>query len=292
MPYIAKTGIARDIKISYMNNGEPMEVEDGWDFWVFRTQLRGGLKGEKSTDSYDFGGSFRADRITEELKIRLRASFDYEEENYNFEDEDPYSSIGKDQDINVEAVKSLNDHWSAGLYGKAEKNTYRNQAYSLSITPAIEYNIFPYKESTYHEYRIFYYIGLDKKAYLEETIYNKTKELLGRQTLGFSLEIKQPWGSIDTRLEASSYLHDFSKNSLQLSGYFSFNLFEGFNFDFGGYYSMIHDQLSLAKRDLDLTEILLHRRELETQYYFRMYFGFSYTFGAIYNNVVNSRFGN
>jgi len=38
-------------------------------------------------------------------------------------------------------------------------------------------------------------------------------------------------------------------------------------------------------------EILLHRKELETQYQYYISFGLSYTFGSIYNNVVNPRFG-
>jgi len=39
-----------------------------------------------------------------------------------------------------------------------------------------------------------------------------------------------------------------------------------------------------------LEEILLRRRELETSYYYYFSIGLSYTFGSIYNNVVNPRF--
>lgn len=60
----------------------------------------------------------------------------------------------------------------------------------------------------------------------------------------------------------------------------------------GGGASLIHDQLNLVKQDLTTDEILLQRKELATQYQFFTSFGFSYTFGSIYNNVVNPRFGN
>ena len=53
---------------------------------------------------------------------------------------------------------------------------------------------------------------------------------------------------------------------------------------------MIHDQLSLPKESVATEEILLQRQELATQYEYRLEAGFSYTFGEIYNNVVNPRF--
>jgi hypothetical protein len=40
------------------------------------------------------------------------------------------------------------------------------------------------------------------------------------------------------------------------------------------------------------TEVLLRLRELATEYSFDFGVGLSYTFGSIYNNVVNPRFGN
>lgn len=59
-----------------------------------------------------------------------------------------------------------------------------------------------------------------------------------------------------------------------------------------GNYSIIHDQLGLTKGAVSAEEVLLQRKELETQYSYYVSFGGSYTFGSIYNNVVNPRFGN
>jgi len=55
--------------------------------------------------------------------------------------------------------------------------------------------------------------------------------------------------------------------------------------------SRIHDQLGLPKRGATEEEVLLHRREIATQYSFHAGFGLNYTFGSIYSNVVNPRFG-
>ena len=54
--------------------------------------------------------------------------------------------------------------------------------------------------------------------------------------------------------------------------------------------SLIRNQLYLPKKDLTDEEILLQRRQLATDSRYRVSFGFSYTFGSIFNNVVNPRF--
>ena len=68
-------------------------------------------------------------------------------------------------------------------------------------------------------------------------------------------------------------------------------MFEGFSFDLNGGYSGIRDQINIPQRDLTIDEILLRRRQLETNYYYWSSIGFSYTFGSIYDNIVNTRFG-
>jgi len=59
-----------------------------------------------------------------------------------------------------------------------------------------------------------------------------------------------------------------------------------------GQYSVVHDQLSLPKGDATTEQILLQRKQLETQFQYNASIGLTYTFGSIYNNIVNPRFGN
>ena len=54
---------------------------------------------------------------------------------------------------------------------------------------------------------------------------------------------------------------------------------------------MINDQLALPKGGISDTDILLRNKLTETKFSYYAYFGVSYTFGSIYNNVVNPRFG-
>ncbi|MBT5056892.1 MAG: hypothetical protein HOM68_10170, partial [Gemmatimonadetes bacterium] len=69
----------------------------------------------------------------------------------------------------------------------------------------------------------------------------------------------------------------------------SVRLFRGLSLRVEGGVDRINDQLSLAAGEASLEEILLRRRELATDYEVWGQIGFSYTFGSIYNNVVNNR---
>jgi hypothetical protein len=65
---------------------------------------------------------------------------------------------------------------------------------------------------------------------------------------------------------------------------------KGLRLYLGAQASLVHDQLGLVKGGATEEEVLLQRKELATQYQYFFQFGFSYTFGSIYNNVVNPRF--
>ena len=89
----------------------------------------------------------------------------------------------------------------------------------------------------------------------------------------------------------SNYLHDWSKNNLSLDIYLNLRIAKGLSFRLYGGASMIHNQLSLVKGGATTEEILLRRKLIGTQYYLFSSFGITYTFGSIYSNVVNPRFG-
>jgi len=106
-----------------------------------------------------------------------------------------------------------------------------------------------------------------------------------------TLEIKEPWGTLASSLQGSNYFHDFKKNRFEFSTEMSLRLFKGLNFNINGSYERVRDQLSLIKGDSALEDVLLRIRELSTNYEYRFSIGLSYTFGSIFSNVVNPRFG-
>lgn len=297
--YVAKTPLAEYLSVTYKRPTKAAQVVDRWDYWVFSISFNSFINGEKLQDYLSLWGSLSARRITEEWKISFSFSANYNENNYSFETVDAkgqkgkmtISSFSRSQSFSGLITKSHTDHWSYGAFGSAYASTYSNISFSWTLAPAIEYDVFPYSESTRKILRILYRINYSSTSYLEETIFEKTSERLWSQSLSFSLSVKQPWGSVGGALEGSHYLHDFDKKRLRVSGNLSLRLFEGFSLNFFGSYSRINDQLSLRKGTASQEEVLLRRTQLATSYSYYASIGLSYTFGSIYNNIVNPRFG-
>jgi hypothetical protein len=289
--YVARTPLAKQISISFEQPAQTTVATDRWHNWVFSIGLSSWFEGEKYRDYVSIYGSLSAKRITPELKIKLSAYEDYDEDRYEIGNETA-RSISRSRSLYGLGVKSLGEHWSAGASADARTSTYNNIALSVSGGPAVEYDIFPYSASSRREFRFLYELGLRSVRYMEETIYDKTSEYLTDQSLSATLETKQTWGSIETTLSGSHYLHDVRRNRVDLDGEISLPVFEGISFRLYGWGAMIHNQLSLPKAGATRDEILLKRAELETQYEYYGSLGLSYTFGSIYSNVVNPRFGN
>ena len=291
MRYVAKTPLAEHVAIEYTQPSEPAAVVDKWNYWVFEIEANIWLNGEKSRRYVSFWGNISARRVTKQSKIDFSIWGDYNESKFDYEDYKALS-ISRSKGAEASFIWSLSDHWSAGLSSEVYSSTYSNKKIGLWCAPGIEYNLFPYDQSTRRQLRFTYRLSTTYVDYEEETIYDKTSEWLPAERLSVSLDLIQSWGSVYTSLTGSHYFHDFDRNRLQLYSQLSIRLFEGFSFDIDGSISRIHDQLSLPKGEATEEEVLLQRRELATSYNYWASVGVSYTFGSIYNNIVNPRFGN
>lgn len=290
MPYVARTPLFSKIKISAEEGMEELEVTDRWNYWVFELQTEPRLELEESLKEWSWDNSFDISRITPELKFESSFDQSFDRNKYIYEDT-TYIRDRKYWSFNNLLVKSLTDHWSVGGSFEINSSTYRNLKLRTQFAPAIEYDIFPYSESTRRQLRILYGIGYSMNQYLDTTIYNKIEEHLFGQQLRLAFRVQQKWGYVNVSMFASNYFHDFSKNRLQFNGYMRIRLLKGLAVRLGGSVARINDQLTLAKGDLDEAEILLRIRELATAYRVNANFGITYTFGSIYNNIVNPRFG-
>jgi hypothetical protein len=160
----------------------------------------------------------------------------------------------------------------------------------LVAAPAIEYNLFRYEESTRRQLKIQYQVGFNHRKYLEETIYDKTEEDLLFGKLSVILDVKEPWGSLWISLAGQNYYYDFTKNDISLNTSVSFQLITGLSLNLYASYSALHDQLELPRADATEDDVVLQRKELESQYSYTVSAGLTYSFGSIYNNIVNPRF--
>jgi len=290
MRYVAKTPIGELVGINFKEAVKPTSVVDKWKFWVFSLSAQAYLNGQKSTKSNYIYGSFSANRTTPEWKIRTSVNISKSYDSFSYEDT-TISSSTTSKGFSGMVVKSLGEHWSIGGYVAAAQSTYSNYDFKFTAAPAIEYDIFPYSISTRRQLTALYRLNIISSDYAEETIYNKTSETLFSESLALTLSMKEKWGSTSIELEGSHYFHDASKNHISVYGSVSLRIIKGLNFNLYGSYSMIHDQLSLPKGTATLEEVLLRRTLLETNYSYYISVGLSYTFGSIYSNVVNPRFG-
>ena len=301
MRYVARTPLAPEIQISQRrpDTGRPATsgataAEDPWNFWIFRASTNGNYFSEERTQRGSLRGSFSANRTTEALKISVNANGNYNESRYDLSDEgeepDIYVNITRDYSVGSQVVKSLSGHWSAAARGSVSSSTFTNLDRAIRFWGGLEYNVFPYTESTRREFTFQYTVGPNWLRYNEPTIFEKTGETLYSHQLIVSLSLRQPWGTGFVNGEVIQYLHDLSKNRLELGGRVEVRLFRGFTFNVGGDVSRIRDQLYLPAGEATPEEILVLRRQLATGHRYTLNWGVSYTFGSIYNNVVNPRF--
>ena len=188
-------------------------------------------------------------------------------------------------------VRSLGRHWSAGVQASAQSSTYQNRDYNYVIGPAVEYDLFPYDQSTRRQLRFLYGVNLEGDRYDQVTIFGKTAQTLATQTLTVALAVRERWGTVDVSVNGSQYLDDLRKYAAGLFGGVSVQLVRGLSIGVSGDYSAVHDQLYLPAAGATQQEILVRQRQLATQYTYFVSYGITYTFGSIFNNVVNPRFG-
>jgi len=290
VPYAAKTAIGDFLNINFEKKVQPEVMEDTWNSWVFSVGASGSVSGEQSKAFAALSGYFSANRVTPAQKLRLGVSANFNRSKFLL-DSGPISSATDSESLGGLYVFSLNEHWSAGSWLSVYSSSYANIALAVNPAPAIEYNFFSYAESTRKQLRLLYRVGYSFNRYHEETIYSKTRENILGQTLSVTLEFKEPWGNISSSLTGSNFLTDFSKNRLEFWGGVSLLLVRGLAISFSGHYSQIHDQISLPRSGASIDEILLQQKMLATNYNYGLSVGVSYTFGSIYSNVVNPRFG-
>ena len=168
--------------------------------------------------------------------------------------------------------------------------TFRNQNLRTIARVALEYNIFPYVEATRRELSFRYGVALVSYRYADTTVFDKIRETLPMHFVEASYRTRQPWGSANVNFQHSNFLPEASKRTSQINGSFSVRIFKGLNLNAGGGYEWIRDQVYLPKGEQNAVDVLLRRRALLTGFQYFSHFGVSYTFGSIYNNVVNLRF--
>lgn len=262
---------------------------DKWNGWVYRVGLNGNLGAESQSKRVSGNTNLSARRITKDLKLTFAGSQNYRENRYQFDDTTSSTFITRSNNASARVVKSLTEHWSAGFDTDVGQSDFSNEKLYTRANVSAEYNFFPWAQATEHQFVAIYSVGIAHSDYKEQTLFFRTHETRPRHQFVLALAQKQTWGSMDVSLRASQYLHDLSKRNLSISGYTDLRISGGLSLSLSAYASKVNDQLFLSAGKLSREEILTQQRALQTSYQYSVYVGLSYTFGSLFNSVVNPR---
>ncbi len=295
-PYIANFEdmigmISIDFDSDAIPVAEPVELEeddDPWNRWIFEIYGGGNFRKEETRSSLNFRYGFYADKVTEDWKIRIRPYFNYNERNFVVGDS-TVTSVSHRDGFDGYVIKSLTDHWSAGIFTDMLSSTFHNMDFQLEFYPAIEFSLFPYHEATRRSITFAYGIGYSYNNYIEETLFEKTEESLFAHSFVASANFRQPWGNIRAGITGSQYFHDFSANRAEFFARLNLRIFRGFSLSIRGDFDIINDLISIPMGDLSPEEILLEQRRQATDYQVSGNIGLTYTFGSELSGAYNPR---
>lgn len=297
VPFIARTasGIQK-LKVSWAGTSAAAagsKQDDKWNFWVFTLGLNSFFNGEESQQFLNWNTNFEANRTTEQFKVEFELSGSFDRSSFTLREGTTVREVVATQkyySAEMLAVRSLGQHWSAGITAEAQQASFANIDLGIEGGPAIEYSLWPYSEATRRSLVFRYTAGVRSNQYAERTIYDRMNETHPAHSVEGELALKQRWGSLRLESEYSQYLHDVSFYRLTTYGRADLRLFRGFSVNFFGSYARVRDQLHLPQEELTPEEVLLRQQELSTGYRYYGGMGVSYSFGSIFNNVVNPRF--
>lgn len=300
VPYLAKTGLVKNINIDLKNpelagiRKEEILQKDPWNYWAFRTNVSGNINGESVYKSNRFSSSASAQRITDKLNVDFRMWGTKNSSRYEFE-----NSSGVNEEVKVKnsnygfehsLVVSLSNKWSYAYELGFNNNTFSNNKGRPYIRTGIEYNFYPYSEVNTRYLAINYGFSFQRNRYFDTTIYNKLNENLPGQFANLQLSFTKKWGNLFGGIEYRNFLRDWSLNNLEINFGTNVRITGGLSFNIHANYNLVHDQVYLPKGGATEQEILTRRRQLQTNFEYFFGFGLSYRFGSNLNNFINPRF--
>ncbi|MCK7491977.1 MAG: hypothetical protein MZW92_10205 [Comamonadaceae bacterium] len=294
MSFVGRTPIARpDRRRLYARPRRPAAARDRWNSWVFSLSGRRPL--HRARRAYQEPRRrlllSRPTGSRPESKVRLGLSVDtFEARNTSIEDGDrspaPTSRAGTRAAFTSRAWASTG---RSAFFLEAESSLYSNIDLGLSVAPAVEYNVFPYSQSTRRQLRALYTLAVNPVRYREETIYGKTRETLFKEEL--SADPRPPREvRHDQRqrrgLELSPRLQQVPTSTL--FGIVNLRLYKGLQrLRARRATPGSTTQLSLLGREPTYEELLLRLRELPMTSNHFVAVGFQFQFGSIFTNVIN-----
>ena len=295
--YAAGTSVAPQLDVTWRRPATALGssanvTADPWHYWVFRIGANGNMNGEASSNNRSIRFNFNGSRTTQKWKINIGGNSNSNLSRFKVSDSDTITSRSNGWNFNTLVVKSITPKWSYGARANVSHSSFSNTDRQISFSPAIEYDIFPYSESSRRSLTIQYSAGVSKYDYRELTVYDKLRETVPNHGVNTSLGIRAPWGNVSASTTFVQHLNHTDRYHVSIFGQTDIRLFKGFSFNIFGEYDRIRDQIALRKGAASTEEVLLRVQQLATGFSYFSSFGISYSFGSIFNSTVNPRFNN
>ncbi len=292
--FAARTPTADALAIAYTapegGTADAAPTRDPWNGWVLRARANGFFDGQQRARSGNLSGSFSASLVTAASKYTARVFANGNREHFEFSDGETLTVSNHSFGGFGVAVWSLSPRVAAGIYGVAERSTFENYDGRVEVAPGVEANLYPYAEATRRQLRVQYEAGVWAAAYADTTLFGRTSEVRPFHELEVKAIFAQPWGSVDVGAEVNQFPLSPRLYRAQLSGNLSFRLARGLEMEVGGSAALVRNQINLVRGDASDEDVLTQQRELATGYRYFAFVGMSYTFGSVFNPVVNVRF--
>ncbi|MEQ9218197.1 MAG: hypothetical protein RLO17_09155 [Cyclobacteriaceae bacterium] len=292
IPYILKTNLTDKFKIVVAEESEGTEnnvQKDPWNNWVFEVRGEMRLRDQETREELNYELGFDGDKVSQNWRVRINGIFRRNILNIDRDDGTEFTSVREFKYFGTSVVKSLGDHWSAGIFSNIENNNVDNFQLRLNVSPAVEYSLFDYREVLTREITFAYKIGYNYQKYLETTIFEVDEDRFPSQSFSVNVRFRKDWGYIFSSVAVRNFLNDFSKNRISIDNRASIRIFKGLFASINADFDMIRDQINLQLGDASLEDIILQQRAIATNYRLNVGLGLSYTFGSIYNNILNTR---
>jgi hypothetical protein len=294
VPYVRTTSAAQRLRVVYdapagAKQATPQSVKDKWNFFVLSLESNGFMNAESRQRSANMFNDIRVRRVTERNAMRFGVFQSTRFSEFEVDDSTTVSNTIRQGTVFFRTVKAVTSRLSVGALTNVGYSEFTNTKLVWRAAPVIEYNLFPWKQATSQQLAISYGVGPRYFRWKEPTIFGRSTEWRAQQELVIGSDVRKSWGSVNVSARYASYIPEFRKWNLGVNGNTSLNVVKGLQFNIGGGASLIRDQIFLAAAGQTPEQILTQQRALASNYSLFVFTGLSYSFGSIYNSVVNPR---
>lgn len=265
-------------------------LDDPWNYWVVSPEFSASTDGIGSFFEADFEAGLHVRRITADSKFRNRASYARGFSGYTLEDGSrPRGDVYR-WNNRILYSHSLGERLSLGGIVGTWGSEFENTKGHVHGGAVLELNAFPFSQNARRQLRFAYQIGSWSNWYFERTARNRTRETHGYHAFSVIADVNQRWGSVQWIGQLNQFLDEPGLFKVSTGANLTLRIAAGLSISFEGEFAYVKDQITLRQRPVTDLELLLWTAQQPTDHRFYGQISLSYTFGSVFNTIVNPRF--